>query len=117
MTPHGQTLVAAATIARRLVAEVERAEEALLRVEDSIAPLITQDSPAVASHALQDIDLVVQSLADIARCLDGLSRHLPPLVVVDAQTLLAPLRLDDVVRRLSGKPVVPLPPDARIALF
>jgi len=109
--------LAASVLTRRLAAEVERAEWALRRVERSIAPLIAEDRAGLASHAVQDIDLVLQSLADIARCLDGLSGQLSPLAVLDGQALLAPLRLDDIAKRLAGQLLVALHPDERIALF
>lgn len=101
--------VAPADIGQRLVREVELCIAALHRIEVSVAPLITQAEGDVAGHALQDIDLVGQSLADIARCLEDLCPHLAAIAPIDARQVVSRLRLDDLARRLTG----PAGPTAR----
>lgn len=91
-----------AVIGQRLVWEVERCISALHRIEASVAPLITRTEGDVAGHALQDIDLVGQSLADIARCLEDLCPHLAGLAPVDARLIVSRLQLDDLARRMAG---------------
>lgn len=122
MTLHLHGLaVAPADVGLRLVAEVELCIAALHRIEVSVAPLITQTEGDIAGHALQDIDLVGQSLADIARCLEDLCPHLASLPPIDAREVVSRLRLDDLARRLAG-PAAPMAragdrPADRIELF
>ena len=94
--------VAPVDVGRRLVTEVESCIGALHRIEASVVPLITQTGADIVGHALQDIDLVGQSLTDIARCLEDLCDQMVPLAPVEARQVLSRLRLDDVARRLAG---------------
>ena len=104
MTVHLHSLaVAPLDVGRRLVAEVELCIGALHRIEASVAPLIAGTGADLAGHALQDIDLVAQSLADIARCLEDLCDQLASLPPVEARRVLSRLRLDDLARRLAGQ--------------
>ena len=110
MSVHFHNLaVAPVDVGRRLVAEVELCIGALHRIETSVAPLIAGAGADLAGHALQDIDLVAQSLADIARCLEDLCDQLASLPPVEARRVLSRLRLDDLARRLAGQP----PPGTR----
>lgn len=105
MTLHLHALtVTPVDIAQRLVAEVESCIGALHRIETSVAPLIAGTQTDLAGHALQDFDLVGQSLGDIARCLEDLCHQLAPLPPVEARQVLSRLRLDDLARRLVGLP-------------
>lgn|GEM_PF-2132842 len=104
MTVHLHSLaVAPVDVGRRLVTELELCIGALHRIEASVAPLIAGTQTDLAGHALQDIDLVAQSLADIARCLADLCGQLASLPPVEARRLLSRLRLDDLARRLAGQ--------------
>lgn len=91
--------------------------ELLIQIEDGIAPLLARapDQPtgdgalqsAIRSHAvsLQSIDLLSQTLQDLARWLEGLAsaaQQNPPCLV-DATGSLARLRLADVRHRLQGE--------------
>lgn len=104
MTVHLHSLaVAPVDVGRRLVTELELCIGALHRIEASVAPLIAGTQTYLAGHALQDIDLVAQSLADIARCLEDMCDQLASLPIVEARRLLSRLRLDDLARRLAGQ--------------
>jgi len=98
----------------------------LIQIEDGVAPLIARapdrpagdgtlqtgmGSPAVS---LQSIDLLSQTLADMALWLEGLATEvqLNPPPALDASAALARLRLADVRHRLQGLAVTadaPLP--------
>lgn len=101
----------------RAAVEVQRCEVILRRVETAVAPMIVASCGQTSSHALQDIDLLGQSLADLATCLSGLAAQLGSGAEVDLRRLLAPLRLDDLYQRLGGQVVLDLSPADRIALF
>lgn len=101
----------------RLSIEVQRCEVILRGIETAVAPLIAAPGRQGGSHALQDIDLLGQSLADLATCLSGLSTQVNEDAAVDTHLLLAPLRLDDLHRRLGGRCAPALSPEERVALF
>ena len=71
----------------------------LLRVEGDLGPLL---SAAPASPALQGIDLLPQTLADLALWLDALAVQTTARVQLPAA--LHPLRLADLRARLAGQP-------------
>ena len=101
----------------RTAVEVQRCEVILRGIEAAVAPMIAAHHGQSSSHALQDIDLLGQSLADLATCLTGLAAQLGDQAEVDTHRLLAPLRLDDLYLRLGGREAVDLRPEERIALF
>lgn len=101
----------------RMAVEVQRCEVILRGIETAVAPMIAAPGGPSNSHALQDIDLLGQSLADLAICLTGIAAQLDGGVEVDVHRLLDPLRLDDLHRRLGGRAAVDLSPAERIALF
>ena len=98
----------------RLAAEVESCHGLLLRLE---AVLVPTALPEGEGRALQDIDLLGQSLDDIARCLHRLAGALPEAPEIDLCAVLAGLHLDDLARRLGGQTTEPVGTAARIALF
>ena len=94
--------------------------ELLLQIEDGVAPLVARvpELPntdgalqkAIASHvvSLQSIDLLSQTLEDMALWFEGLAwaaRHKPP-PPLDASVAFARLRLADVRHRLQGRSVI-----------
>ena len=113
--PFHALAVAPVDIGRRLVEEVEICIGALHRIEASVIPLIMQTGADNAGHALQDIDLVGQSLADIARCLEDLSGHLVALPPIEVRHVLSRLHLDDLARRLAGLTSPGVRPDTQLA--
>jgi len=107
----------AATLLRRLAVEVARGEAALLGIEGSVLPIIAGDGAGRVHPMLQHLDLVMQSLCDIARVLDGLAAQMPGDLPLDAAALLDPLRLHDLALRLAGQQVTAPHPDDRISVF
>ncbi len=104
-------------VLERLSVEVQRCEVILRGIETAVAPIIAHPGSPRGSHALQDIDLLGQSLADLATCLSGLARQVGQDATVDTHVLLAPLRLDALHRRIGGCRAIELSPDERVALF
>ena len=104
-------------VLQRAAVEVQRCEVILRGIETAVAPMIARQRGSGGSPALQDIDLLGQSLADIATCLAGLAGQPGADAEIDARSLLAPLRLDDLYQRLGGRVAVGLRPEDRIALF
>ena len=93
----------------RLADEVAACARLLTAIEAEVALLIPA-SPVQnrnALDALQKIDLLAQTLGDLALCLDGLARAAlpPPATAGWAAAALGPLRLGDVRLRLAGLPV------------
>lgn len=101
----------------RIAVEVQRCEVILRSIETGVATMIAASGVQGTSHALQDIDLLGQSLADLATCLSGLAVQVGDSVSVDTHRLLAPLRLDDLHRRIGGRQAMELSPEERVALF
>ena len=101
----------------RIALEVQRCEVMLRGIETAVTPVVTVQGMQGDSLALQDIDLMGQSLADLATCLSGLAVQVGSQGWVDMHDLLAPVRLDDLYLRLGGREVLELRPDERIALF
>lgn len=67
--------------------------------------------------AVQDIDRLGQTLADLETCLGLLAGEVDGTAAIDTRPLLQAMRLDDLARRLGGLPVRPVRADTRIALF
>lgn len=91
----------------RTADEVERCRLLVRQIEAAIAPMIA--SRIVVGVAPQALDLLDQTLADLATCVSGLARGLPD------DTVLAMLRLDDVRRRLTGQEAAAR--DSAVTLF
>ena len=110
-------LHSARDVLNRTAVEVQRCEVILRGIETAVAPMLDVLHGHQSSHALQDIDLLGQSLADLATCLAGLAGLLGERIDIDTHDLLAPLRLDDLHRRLGGRVALALSPEERVALF
>lgn len=106
-----------AAVLRRVAAELAQCQSMLHGIEDVLAPLLAVHPLPGDGHTLQDIDLLCQTLTDLATCIDALAQTLPGAPAVDAHRLLAPLRLADLARRLGGQSAATLHADARVALF
>ncbi len=104
-------------ILSRVTAELRQCHAMLHGVETAVAPILGAVPTAGNSHALQDIDRLGQTLADLATCLDALGAALCNAPAIDARALLGAVRLDDLAQRLRGRSVPPAPVDARVALF
>lgn len=105
--------------------------ELVMQVEEGVAPLVASvpDLPlgdgalrqAIRGHvvSLQSIDLLSQTLADMALWLDGLAAAARPgaPLPLDASGALRPLRLTDVRHRLQGQALSAEPPQSEPLLF
>lgn len=104
-------------ILRRIGAELVQCRAMLHGLELAFGPHLAGPLAAGTSRALQDVDRLDQTLADLTTCLDLLAVEIDGAAKIDARNLLGAMRLDDLARRLAGRPVLPSPPDARVALF
>lgn len=104
-------------ILRRIGGELAQCQAMLHGLEQAVGPHLAGPLAADTSRALQDIDRLGQTLADLTTCLDLLAGELEGAAGIDARHLWGAMRLDDLARRLGGRPVPPAPPDARVALF
>ena len=107
---------------QRIAAELARCQSLLDRIELSVQVIIAAPSPDLLISArrseLQDIDLLGQSLGDLAVCLRSVaaSPTLHAAADLDAGLVLGDLRLQDLRQRLVGRPDN-VPEAARIELF
>lgn len=94
----------------RMADEMQRCLAILTRVEQSCHQIVEDQPdaslPKVWRANLQDIDLLEQVLGDLALCLSGLAAEPQILGAAEISPLriLAATRLDDLRRRLTGRP-------------
>jgi hypothetical protein len=92
----------------RVACELQHCSSILSRVENSVHDLLQHNSGADGSlpwqRNLQDIDLLAQHLADLARCLLAASvdQSLQSAAEMNAHRVLGSLHLDDLRQRLCG---------------
>ena len=91
----------------RLSEEMGTCARLLTAIESEVAVMI-QTTPVrnrPAPEALQKIDLLAQTLAELSICLAGLGKAPIPVPASPdwAEPALAALRLDDLRRRLAGQ--------------
>lgn len=98
-----------ALLLQRIAAELARCQSLLDRIEHSVQVIMSAPSPGLLLSArrseLQDIDLLGQSLGDLALCLRSAAAS-PPLRAaadLDAGFVLGELRLQDLRHRLVGR--------------
>jgi hypothetical protein len=121
MQPRLPALRGPETLLLRVSEELAGCVCLLSTIETEVAVLLAaspRSSPASVA-ALQQIDLLAQTLADLALCLDGLGRSpLPAPGRPDwAEAALHPLRLEDLRARLAGLAAAPAPAGAAVDLF
>lgn len=111
-----------ALLLHRIAAELARCQRLLDRIELAVQVIMAAPPPGQMLSArqgeLQDIDLLGQSLGDLALCLRAAAAS-PPLgaaVDLDAGFVLNGLQLSDLRHRLAGRPPAP-PEGARIEFF
>ena len=119
---HDSATLNPAVLLQRIAAELSRCQSLLDRIEHSVQVIMTAPSPGMILSArrseLQDIDLLGQSLGDLALCLRCAAAS-PPLETaadLDAGFVLSELRLQDLRHRLVGRQGV-APEVERIELF
>ena len=91
--------------------------DSVTRIEALIVPMIDHGVAGLDQAVLQEIDLLGQSLVDISTCLSRLALALMKAGPVDADAILAPLRLNDLRSRLVGNGPEKRDPQDRVALF
>jgi hypothetical protein len=93
----------------RVAAELLQCRAILSRVEHSVHDILDQHRAGGDERSwqrnLQDIDLLEQNLGDLALCLQNAARDpvLASAQGLEARPILAPLRLDDLRQRLTGR--------------
>lgn len=94
----------------RVAAELLQCRAILSRIEHSVHDILDHHRAGGDARSwqrnLQDIDLLEQNLGDLALCLQIAARD-PVLVTaggLEPRPILAPLRLDALRQRLSGRP-------------
>ena len=87
---------------QRSAEELLNCVASLSRIERAISPLVPQVTALTDHLALQEIDLLGQSLTDISTCLSAMARNLQCAEPIDGHAILAPLRLNDLRNRLGG---------------
>jgi hypothetical protein len=111
-----------ALLLHRIAAELARCQSLLDRIEHSVQVIMAAPSPGMILSArrseLQDIDLLGQSLGDLALCLRSAAATVPLSAAadLDAGFVLGELRLQDLRHRLVGRPGA-APEVERIELF
>lgn len=104
-------------ILHRIAAELQQGLTMLHAVEAAVAPMVHSAPDTGSIHALQEIDRLGQTLADLANCLAMLAADLHGAPAIDARGLLSGMRLDDLAQRLGGRTVTAAAENARVALF
>lgn len=87
---------------QRCVAELRLCNQILARVEDGVLPFISSPMAAELGVGLQDIDLLRQSIEDIAQFIDGLSHAMAGPDWVDPEEILRTIKLQSMRVRLGG---------------
>lgn len=76
---------------------IQMLREALQDVEMRLLePTMSMRSEATPSDSLQFVDLLSQSVDEIALLLDRLSIALPETIMIDASQVIAPIRLENL---------------------
>jgi len=109
--------MAAGDLLLSIAQELGRCQSLVGAVEHAVEHL----PPSGWHPDLQDIDLLHQTLNDLASLLSAVAaeRDLLGVTLGDAEHLIAPLRLGAVRARLRGEPAAPPPPErtAHVELF
>jgi hypothetical protein len=82
--------------------ELQRCLDLLLRIEEEVLPIVSFPIAPSLRAALQDIDLLSQCIDDIARCVRGIASTPALQTPLEAEVILATIRLQDMRLRLEG---------------
>lgn len=96
------TQLSAVDILTRVEAELQRCRDLLERIEEEVLPLVSHPIAPTLRAALQDIDLLSQCLDDISRCVHGVAGSIACEIIIDVETILSKIRLQDMRLRLEG---------------
>lgn len=97
-----QTDPTAEQLLHRCVAELDRCTEVLAHLEDSLIPIISGPMSAQTRVGLQDLDLLRQSIEDIAHFMGGLAHAMGGPDQIDTEMILRTVKLQSMRVRLGG---------------
>ncbi len=86
----------------RCAAELRLCNEILTRVEDGVIPIITSPISAQLRIGLQDMDLLRQSIEDLAQFMGGLAQAIAGSDRIDQDDILRAVKLQSMRTRLGG---------------
>jgi hypothetical protein len=87
---------------RRCAAELHLCNEILTRVEDGVIPIISSPISAQLRIGLQDMDLLRQSIDDLAQYIAGLAKAMATPDRIDQDEILRAIKLQAMRVRLGG---------------
>jgi hypothetical protein len=86
----------------RCVAELRLCNDILSRVEDGVIPIISSPISAELRIGLQDMDLLRQSIEDLAQYIAGIADSMGGTQQVDTYDILRAIKLQSLRTRLGG---------------
>lgn len=86
----------------RCVAELRMCNHILTRVEDGVIPIISSPISAELRIGLQDMDLLRQSIEDLAQYIAGIADSMEGAQQVDQDEILRAIKLQSLRTRLGG---------------
>lgn len=86
----------------RCAAELRLCNEILTRVEDGVIPIISSPISAQLRIGLQDMDLLRQSIDDLAQTIGGLAKAMANHDPIDQDQILRAVKLQSMRLRLGG---------------
>ena len=90
------------TMLARIVAEIDAAAETAADLQSALSPLLAQSGTALASQRIQGLDLLEQTLRDLAAVLGDMASVPAASHPLEGERALARCKLAAVARRLSG---------------
>jgi hypothetical protein len=103
ISSRGRTLSLTVAL-RRLAAETGRCAELGLELQDRLSEALGPRPCERAVAAAQSLDLLCQTLAEIARCLDAAAANTPANARLDPERLVRGVLLADLAARLADLP-------------
>lgn len=86
----------------RCVTELRLCNDILTRVEDGVIPIISSPISAQLRIGLQDMDLLRQSIEDLAQYIGGLATAMADPDRIDPDEILGVIKLQSMRLRLGG---------------
>lgn len=97
-----QSHVTPEQLLHRCAAELRLCNDILTRVEDGVIPIISSPISAELRIGLQDMDLLRQSIEDLAECIGGLAKAMAEPTQIDQDEILRAIKLQSMRLRLGG---------------
>jgi len=115
--PGGRTLPLALAL-RRLADEARRSAGLGHQLQAELGALVVGGAAARTLVVLQSLDLLCQSLGELALCLDNCAVNAPADATLDPELLVEGLSLADVAARIAERPAsTPSPVSGDLDLF